>query len=118
VLYLQSPSDFGGLGAVSATSDGPVYDVYTGPGSRNPDGDVHAVVVSDGIGGYDVNFEDELATYYIGSFGPYSSDFNYGDGQLVVSGVSVVNVTPGPAGALAFAAGAIGVRRRRRRTTR
>jgi hypothetical protein len=53
---------------------------YTGPGSRNSDGDVHAYVVNDYNGDPNeqyVGFEDEPSSY---------SDFNYADVQFVFTG--------------------------------
>jgi hypothetical protein len=75
---------------------------YTGPGSRNPDGDIHASVTQNSNGSFDVNFEDLAAP---------NSDFNYGDGHLQITGVQA---TPTPSSFLIFGMGAIGFLFRRR----
>jgi hypothetical protein len=95
ILFLQDPA---------GTYLGGTW--YTGSGTRNADGDVHADVTSGGgPGSYDVNFEDEPGSY---------ADFNYGDGQILVTGdVSIVNSTPSPAALVPFGLGLVGVARRR-----
>jgi hypothetical protein len=60
--------------------------LYTGPGSRNSDGDVHAYLVGDYEGLADttyVGFEDELASV--------PSDFNYGDEIFAFTGTTAVS---------------------------
>lgn len=78
---------------------------YTGPAGRNPDDDIHAILTNLGDDEVRVDFED-LASYQ-------GSDFNYGDGSIVVSGVTAENATPGPAALGVFAASGIGLLRRR-----
>jgi hypothetical protein len=80
---------------------------YTGPGARNPDGDIHALVTDLGNDEVRVDFED-LASYQ-------GSDFNYGDGSIVITGVHSEAV-PGPAALGVFAASAFGFIRRRVRS--
>ena len=91
VLYLQNPY-------------GDVF--YTGPGSRNSDHDVHAITADQGSGDYLVEFED-LASYE-------GSDFNYGDGTLQVSGVTVTTTAPGPEALIPFGLGLVSLIRRRK----
>jgi hypothetical protein len=79
---------------------------YTGPGDRNPDGDIHALVTDLGNGSVRIDFED-LASYQ-------GSDFNYGDGSIVVTGAHA-SAVPAPAALGAFGVGILGALRRRAR---
>jgi hypothetical protein len=69
---------------------------YSGLGSRNADGDVHAYVTSTGPTKVFVGFEDLLAS---------SSDFNYNDITFTMDNLSAVEV-PEP-GLLALLLGAV-----------
>jgi hypothetical protein len=68
--------------AIYVRNTGHTY--YTGPGSRNPDGMVHAAVTDMGGGDYHVGFEDLF----------YGGDMDYDDINLVISSESLAVVPP------------------------
>lgn len=83
---------------------------YTGPGDRNPDGDIHALVTDLGNGDVRVDFEDLAANQ--------GSDFNYGDGSLLITGVhsEPASSVPGPAALGVFATSGLAMLRRRNKS--
>lgn len=69
---------------------------YSGSGSRNPDGDVHAYITSAGPNSVFVGFEDLLASA--------PSDFNYNDITFTMENLTPVTVPEPGVGALALTA--------------
>jgi hypothetical protein len=80
------------------------YDNFwlTGPGSRNADGQIHAFMTNLTSNSVEVDFED---------LPNGSSDWNYGDASVIVTGAQAV---PEPASYAILGVGALGLIRRRK----
>ena len=96
------------LGVIAAGTEVELYltnpfneTFYTGPAGRNPDGMIHANVNALTAGVYTVDFED-------------ATDFDYGDGRLIISGVHALP-TPEPTTMAFLGIGVLAVLKRRAR---